>query len=64
MDITYIKVQSPYPKWGYLYTVKDLYNQEIVAYDICGSQNMMQVYRVLDQLAPLPLAQNALLHTD
>ena len=27
MDITYIKVKAPYPKWAYLCAVKDLYNQ-------------------------------------
>ena len=64
MDITYIKVKAPYPKWAYLCAVKDLYNQEIVAYDVCESQNMIQVYRVLHQLEQLPLEQNALLHTD
>lgn len=64
MDITYIKVKAPYPKWAYLCAVKDLYNQEIVAYDVCESQNMAQVYRVLEQLSGLPLAENALLHTD
>lgn len=64
MDITYIKVKAPYPKWAYLCAVKDLYNQEIVAYDVCESQNMRQVYRVLHQLEQLPLAPNALLHTD
>ncbi|MDB8553655.1 IS3 family transposase [Turicibacter sanguinis] len=64
MDITYVKVKAPYPKWAYLCAVKDLYNQEIVAYDVCESQNMAQVYRVLEQLSDLPLAENALLHTD
>ena len=64
MVITYVKVKAPYPKWAYLCAVKDLYNQEIVAYDVCESQNMAQVYRVLDQLSYLPLAENALLHTD
>lgn len=64
MDITYIKVKAPYPKWAYLCAVKDVYNQEIVAYDSCESQNMAQVYRVLDQLKQLPLEENAILHTD
>ncbi len=43
---------------------KRLYHQEIVAYDVCESQNMIQVYRVLHELEQLPLQQNALLHTD
>lgn len=64
MDITYIKVNAPSPRWAYLCAVKDLYNQEIVAYDMSESQNMRQIYRVLDQLEQLPLEQNALLHTD
>ena len=64
MDITYIKVNSPHPKWIYLCAVKDLYNNEIVAYDMSASQNMMQVFRVLNQLAKLPLVKNAILHTD
>ncbi len=36
----------------------------VITYDVCESQNMAQVYRVLDQLSYLPLAENALLHTD
>ena len=64
MDITYIKVKVPYPKWDYLYAVKDLYHQEIIDCDVCDSRNMIQVYRVLHQLEQLPLEENALLHTD
>lgn len=64
MDITYIKVSKPYPKWSYLCAVKDLYNQEIVAFDVAQSQTIEQVYRVLGKLSQLPLAQDALLHTD
>ncbi len=63
MDITYVKVKSP-SKWAYLCVVQDLYNQEIVAYDVSPSQNMMQVFRVLNQLSKLPLADKAILHTD
>lgn len=44
--------------------VQDLYHQEIVAYDVCESQSMTQVYRVLHQLEQLPLTPNTLLHTD
>ena len=36
----------------------------MVAYDVSSSQNMMQVFRVLNQLTQLPLAENAILHTD
>lgn len=64
MDITYIKVKTPYPKWGYVCAGIDLYHQEIVAYDSYESQNMAQVYRLLDQLKQLPLEENAILHTD
>lgn len=64
LDITYIKIKAPYPKWVYLCAVKDLYNHEIVAYDVSPTQNMMQVFRVLNQLSKLPLAEQAILHTD
>ena len=57
LDITYIKVNHPYPKWIYLCAVKDLYNHEIVAYDVSPTQNMMQVFRVLNQVSKLPLQQ-------
>lgn len=64
MDITYIRVQSPQPKWAYLCAVKDLYNQEIIAFDVSESQSMMQVFRVLNQLKQLPLKPGSILHTD
>mgnify|MGYP004566766399 FL=1 len=64
LDITYIIVNHPYPKWIYLCAVKDLYNHEIVAYDVSPTQNMMQVFRVLNQVSKLPLADQAILHTD
>ena len=64
LDITYLKVTEPYPKWVYLCAVKDLYNQEIIAYDISPSQNMKQIFRVLHQLSKLPLENHAILHTD
>ena len=47
LDITYLKVTEPYPKWVYLCTVKDVYNHEIIVYDVSRSQNMMQIFRVL-----------------
>ncbi|MDB8562372.1 IS3 family transposase [Turicibacter sanguinis] len=50
LDITYIRVNKLSPKWVYLCAVKDLYNNEMVAYDVSSSQNMMQVFRVLNLL--------------
>ena len=47
----------------FLCAVKDLYHQELVAYDSCESQNMTQIYRVLDQLKQLSLEENAIFHT-
>ena len=44
--------------------MKDLYNYEMVAYDVSPTQNMMQVFRVLNQLSKLPLTDQAILHTD
>lgn len=42
----------------------NLYNQEIFAYDVSLTQNMMQVFRVLHQLSKLPLAEQAIVHTN
>lgn len=44
LEITYIRVNKPSPKWVYLCGIKDLYNNEMVAYDVSSSQNMMQVF--------------------
>lgn len=54
--MTYIKVNKPYLKWSYLCAVKDLYNHEIIAYDVSPTQKMMQVFHALNQLSKLPLA--------
>ncbi len=59
-----MKVNKPYPKWVYLCAVKDLYNHEIVTYDVSPTQNMRQVFRVLHQVSKLPLADQVILHTD
>lgn len=64
LDITYLRVNQPSPKWVYLCAVKDLYNNEILAYDVSPTQNMRQVFRVLHQLSTVPLAEDAVLHTD
>ncbi|MGL6009247.1 MAG: IS3 family transposase, partial [Culicoidibacterales bacterium] len=64
LDITYIRVNEPYPKWVYVCAVKDLYNGEIIAYDVASSQNMAQIYRILEQLGKIPLAADAILHSD
>lgn len=36
----------------------------VVAYDVTSSQNMAQVYRILEQIGKLPLAADAILHSD
>ena len=59
-----MKVNKPYSKWVYLCAVKDLYNHEIVAYDVSPTQNMRQIFRVLHQVSKLPLADQVILHTD
>lgn len=64
MDIAYVKIKASYLRWTYLCIVKDLYNQEIVAYDVWQSQNIAQIYRILEQVLYLPLVENTSLHTD
>ncbi len=36
----------------------------MVAYDVSLSQNMMQVFRIPNQLTQFPLAENVILHKD
>src|SRR5699024_11652143 len=50
VDITYLEVKKGRQKWAYLCAIKDLYNNEIVAYSMGTSMDTNLVYEALDQL--------------
>ncbi|MGG3575414.1 IS3 family transposase, partial [Bacillus gobiensis] len=64
IDITYAKVAKGFQQWVYVCAIKDLFNQEIVAYSMGTSQNMRLVYRALEKLKKRRFAKGALLHSD
>ena len=60
-DITYIRVGNTF---AYLSAVMDLYNNEIVAWEISERNDLALVQRTLHQLQGKPFAKHALLHSD
>ncbi len=60
-DITYVRVGDPF---AYLSAVLDLYNNEIVAWELSERNDLELVLHTLKQLNGKPLGQNALLHSD
>lgn len=64
IDITYVKVTKGSQKWVYVCAIKDLFNQEIIAYSMGTSQKMGLVYRALNELKKRGFAKGALLHSD
>jgi putative transposase len=64
MDITYIPLNSGGRRFIYLSAVKDLFNDEIVAYEIGLSNNMELVFKTLGKLNKLKLSKDCILHTD
>jgi transposase InsO family protein len=64
IDITYVKVRKPSVKWIYVCAIKDLYNNEIVAYTIGQHQGMSLVMEAIRQLKEKGFENGAILHSD
>jgi transposase InsO family protein len=64
MDITYIPVGNKTGKFIYMNVAKDLFNGEIVAYDISSRNDTLLVQKTIDKLINLNLDKNCILHTD
>lgn len=64
MDITYIPISKNSRKFLYLNAAKDLFNGEIVAYDISSRNDTLLVQSTIDKLSNLKLEDNCILHTD
>jgi len=60
-DITYVRVGDTFV---YLSAVLDLYNNEIVAWELSERNDLELVLNTLKQLNGKPFGQNALLHSD
>ncbi len=60
-DITYVRVGDTF---AYLSAVLDLYNNEIVAWELSERNDLHLVLNTLKQLEGKPFGKNALLHSD
>ena len=60
-DITYVRVGDTF---AYLSAVLDLYNNEIVAWELSERNDLSLVLNTLKQLEGKPFGKNALLHSD
>ncbi len=60
-DITYVRVGE---NFAYLSAVLDLYNNEIVAWQLSERNDLELVLNTLKQLEGVPFAKNALIHSD
>lgn len=64
IDITYLEVVNPKRHFIYLCAIKDLYNNEIVAYSIGRYQSLSLVFEALDMLKEKGFVKGAILHSD
>ncbi|WP_240620171.1 IS3 family transposase [Peribacillus acanthi] len=64
IDITYVEVKKPIKRWAYVCAVKDLFNNEIVAYTVGPHQGMSLVLDSLNQLKEKGFEKGAILHSD
>jgi len=64
IDISYLEVKKGIHKWVYLCAIKDLYNNEIVAYSMGTCMDTNLVYRALNELKKRKLENGAILHSD
>jgi len=64
MDITYIPVSNKPGKFIYMNAAKDLFNGEIVAYDISSRNDTLLVQNTIDKLLNMNLQKNCIIHTD
>ncbi|MDS1001901.1 IS3 family transposase [Clostridium sporogenes] len=64
MDITYIPINKKAKKFLYLNAAKDLFNGEIVAYDVSTRSNISLVQKTVDKLLSIDLPKECIIHTD
>lgn len=64
MDVTYIPVNSASSRFIYMNAVKDLFNGEIIAYDLSLRNDSSLISSTLSKLLTLPLEDSCILHTD
>lgn len=64
MDITYIPTGQNRQRFIYMNAVKDLYNDEIIAYDLSIRNDTMLVQNTLNKLLHMELDPQCILHTD
>lgn len=62
MDITYIPLGQK--KFLFMSAAKDLYNNEIIAYDLSLRNNIELVQNTVDKLLKMPLKKDCIIHTD
>ncbi|WP_431191602.1 IS3 family transposase [Peribacillus frigoritolerans] len=60
-DITYVRIGDTF---AYLSAVLDLYNNEIVAWEVSTRNDLELVHNTLNQLRDKPFSKGALLHSD
>lgn len=64
IDITYLEITKPYRYFIYLCAIKDLFNNEIVAYSIGDTQELSLVFEALAELEKKGPVKGAILHSD
>lgn len=64
IDISYLEVVKPRKDFLYLCAIKDLYNNEIVAYRIGEHQSVELIFETLDELKEKGFMKGAILHSD
>jgi len=64
VDITYLEIVKPAKKFIYLCAIKDLYNNEIVAYSIGRYQTVSLVFEALNILKEKGFVKGAIIHSD
>ena len=64
MDITYIPIDKSTRRFLYLNAVKDVFNGQIIAYDLSLRNDTALVENTLNKLSKMNLSENCILHTD
>jgi putative transposase len=64
IDITYVKVRIPFVRWAYVCAIKDLFNNEIVAYKVGPHQGLTLVMEAINQLKEKGFEKGAIIHSD
>lgn len=64
MDITYIPIDKSTRLFLYLNAVKDVFDVQIIAYDLSLRNDVILVQNTLNKLSEMNLFQNCILHTD